>query len=204
MTGEVPLAVRGPALALRYPTDTDAPALLELGSDEEVTRWFSWGPYERLDQPLAYFASLERQRREGTRLEFLVVDAEDRPLGVTGLSEFSPRDRRAVVGTWFGRAHWGTGVNRESKALVLALAFRALGLLRVTAWANPANGRSLAALERLGFVHEGVLRGWHVHRGVPQDVAVLRVMADEWERGPLGAVPVTFEGTAPEAFVGRP
>ena len=204
MTGGVPLAVRGPALTLRYPTDADAPALLELGADEEVTRWFSWGPYTSVDQPLAYIASLERQRREGSRLEFLVVDAEDRPLGVTGLSEFSLRDRRAVVGTWFGRAHWGTGVNRESKALVLALAFRALGLLRVTAWANPANGRSLAALERLGFVREGVLRGWHVHQGVPQDVAVLRVMADEWERGPLGPVPVTVEGAAPEAFVAGP
>jgi ribosomal-protein-alanine N-acetyltransferase len=111
------------------------------------------------------------------------------------------RDRRAVVGTWFGRASWGTGRNRESKALILALAFRALGLIRVTAWANPANGRSLVALERLGFVREGVLRGWHVHRGVPQDVAVLRVMREEWRAGPLARVPVTFEGDPPPQFV---
>jgi ribosomal-protein-alanine N-acetyltransferase len=196
-----PLRVRGPSLALRYATEADAPALLELGSDPEVTRWFSWGPYTSVAEPLAYIASLNRQREEGSRLEFVVVDADDRPLGVTGLSEFSRRDRRAVVGTWFGRAHWGTGRNRESKALVLALAFRGLGLLRVTAWANPRNGRSLAALERLGFVQEGVLRGWHVHRGEPQDVAVLRVMHDEWERGPLAGVPVVIEGEPPPAFV---
>jgi ribosomal-protein-alanine N-acetyltransferase len=198
---ESPFAVRGPTVALRYAREDDAPALLELGSDPEVTRWFSWGPYTRIEQPLTFVASLDRQRAEGVRLEFVVVDGADRPLGVTGLSEFSQRDRRAVVGTWFGRAHWGTGCNRESKALVLALAFRALGLLRVTAWANPANGRSLAALERLGFVCEGVLRGWHVHGGVPQDVAVLRVMREEWERGPLAGVPVAFEGEPPPRFV---
>jgi [ribosomal protein S5]-alanine N-acetyltransferase len=195
------LTVRGPALSLRYATEGDAPALLELGGDPEVTRFFSWGPYTRLEQPLAFVDSLRRQREEGTRLEFVVVDGEDRPVGVTGLSEFSLRDRRAVVGTWFGRAHWGTGKNPESKALVLALAFRELNLGRVTAWANPTNGRSVAALERLGFVHEGVLRGWHVHRGRPQDVAVLRVMREEWERGPLASVPVAIEGHAPPQFV---
>ena len=195
-----PLVVRGPNISLRYARSDDAPALLDLAGDPEVTRWFSWGPYTRVEQPLAFVASLDRQRAEGTRLEFLVVDPDDRPTGVTGLSEFSLRDRRAVVGTWFGRAHWGTGRNRESKALVLALAFRGLGLLRVTAWANPENGRSLAALERIGFVCEGVLRGWHVHGGVPRDVAVLRMMRDEWERGPLAAVPVTLEGEVPARF----
>ena len=48
-------------------------------------------------------------------------------IGVTGLSEFSLRDRRAVVGTWHGREWWGTGANRQSKTLVLALAFRGPG-----------------------------------------------------------------------------
>ncbi len=86
-------------------------------------------------------------------------------IGVTGLSEFSLRDRRAVIGTWHGREWWGSGANRSSKTLVLALAFEGLGLERVTAWCGDDNGRSQKALERLGFVHEGVLRRWHVHQG---------------------------------------
>lgn len=196
-----PLRVQGPALGLRYATPDDAPALLELGSDPEVTRFFSWGPYTRLEQPLAFVASLDSQRASGERLEFVVVDSGDHPIGITGLSEFSMRDRRAVVGTWFGRAHWGTGANRESKALVLALAFGGLGLGRVTAWADPDNGRSVRALERLGFVSEGVLREWHVHEGAPKDVAVLRVLRSEWEAGALARVPVRIEGEAPPIFV---
>ena len=108
-----------------------------------------------------------------------------------------------MIGTWLGRSHWGSGANRESKALVLALAFRSLGLIRVSALASPQNVRSIAALQRLGFVHEGVLRGWHVHGGVPRDVSILRMLHDEWERTPLAEVPAAIEGEAPAAFVSR-
>ena len=105
-----------------------------------------------------------------------------------------------MLGTWLGREFWGSGANRESKALVLALAFRSLGLQRVTALASPQNVRSLAALRRLGFVQEGVLRAWHVHAGVPRDVAVMRMLRDEWERTPLAEVDVAIEGTPPSRF----
>lgn len=198
------MRVNGPNVSLRYATHDDVPALFELGQDPEVTRFFSWGPYTDEAQPRAYVDSLARQREAGERLEFLIVDRRDRPLGVTGLSEFAPRDRRAVIGSWLGREHWGTGVNAESKALVLRLAFERLGLWRVTAWASPGNPRSVRALEKLGFVQEGVLRGWHVHRGEPRDVAVLRFMRDDLEASPLGSVAVGFEGEPPPAFVSPP
>jgi [ribosomal protein S5]-alanine N-acetyltransferase len=195
------LIVRGPSLALRYATEADAPMLLELGSDREVTRFFSWGPYGELAEPLAYIRSLRPRREAGERLEFVIVDSDDRPIGVTGLSEFAPRDRRAIVGTWLGRPHWGTGANTESKAMILSLAFRTLGLLRATALASPENERSIAALERLGFRPEGVLRGWHVHDGVPRDCAILRLTRGDFEAGPLAEVPVEVEGEPPPQFV---
>jgi [ribosomal protein S5]-alanine N-acetyltransferase len=195
------MVVRGPRFSLRYLTAADAPALFELGADPDVTRFFSWGPYRDESEALAFVESLDRQRAAGERLEMAIAGEDGRPIGITGLSDFSRRDRRAVIGTWLGRGHWGSGANRESKALVLALAFTALGLLRVSALASPQNVRSIAALQRLGFVHEGVLRGWHVHGGVPRDVAVLRMLRDEWERTPLADVPVTVEGEPPAAFV---
>ena len=195
------MVVRGPRFSLRYPNAGDAPALFELGRDQDVTRFFSWGPYREESEALAFVESLARQRETGERLELAIVSSDDdRLIGITGLSDFSRRDRRAVIGTWLGRPHWGSGANRESKALLLAMAFRALGLLRVSAMASPQNVRSIAALGRLGFVHEGVLRGWHVHGGVPRDVAVLRMLRDEWERTPLADVPVAIEGEPPSNF----
>jgi ribosomal-protein-alanine N-acetyltransferase len=195
------VVVRGPSLALRYPRPDDAQALFELGSDPEVVRFFSWGPYSEPAEARRWIESIGRQRDAGERLEFVVAGPEDRPLGVTGWSEFSLRDRRATVGTWLGRPSWGTGANRESKALLLALGFRRLGLVRATALASPGNPRSLTALERIGFEREGVLRAWHLHKGELRDVAILRLMREDFEAGPLADVPVEFEGEPPPAFV---
>jgi N-acetyltransferase len=192
--------ITGPTLTLRYATAQDAPRLLELASDPAVTRWFSWGPYRALDEPEAYIAGLEAKREAGELLDFLVVHPEQGPIGVTGLSELSPRNRHATVGTWFGREHWGSGANRESKAMIAALAFRRLGLDRLTAWANTRNGRSQLALERAGFRREGVLRDWHRHGDTLHDVVVFGMTRRAWERSSLAAVNVAIDGTPPGAF----
>jgi ribosomal-protein-alanine N-acetyltransferase len=197
----VNLEVRGPTLTLRYATADDAPALLALGSDPEVTRWFSWGPYVLPAEPLAYIDSLTAKRDAGVLLDFLIVHHEAGPIGVTGLSELSARNRHATVGTWFGREWWGRGVNAESKALIGALAFDRLGMERLTAWANARNGRSQAALERVGYRREGVLRNWHRHGETMHDVVVFRMLREEFARSPLRDIAAEIAGEPPEAFV---
>jgi [ribosomal protein S5]-alanine N-acetyltransferase len=194
------VVLSGPSLSLRYGTRADAAALLELGSDAEVTRFFSWGPYTSLEQPASYIEGLAGERERGERLDFLIVDPDQGPIGVTGLTELSRRDRRAVVGTWLGRAHWGTGANRESKALIAYLGFVLLGLERLGAYADLDNPRSQRALDRLGFVREGVLRRWHRHGDHVHDVVTYSWLKEEWEASPLAATPVEVTGDLPEAF----
>jgi ribosomal-protein-alanine N-acetyltransferase len=198
-----PLVVSGPALTLRYATAADAPRLLELARDPAVTRFFSWGPYASVEQPQAYIAGLPAKRERGELLDFLIVHRDDGPVGVTGLSEVARRDRRATVGTWFGRRWWGSGANVESKALIAALAFERLGMDRLTAWANTRNGRSQTALERVGFRREGVLRAWHRHGDTVHDVVVFGLLRSGWEGSSLREVPVEFQGTPPPAFLLR-
>ena len=195
-----PLVVSGPTLSLRYATEDDAPRLLELASDPAVTRFFSWGPYTSVDQPRAYIASLPAKRERGELLDFLIDHREEGPIGVTGLSELSRRDRRATVGSWFGHPYWGSGANLESKALIAALAFERLGMDRLTAWANTRNGRSQVALERVGFKREGVLRAWHRHGDRVHDVVVFGMVRNGWLRSPLKRVPTQIDGTPPPAF----
>ena len=197
------MVLRGPTVNLRYLVPEDAPALFELARDPEVTQFFSWGPYEDESQPREFIERMERQREAGERLELGIV-RDDRPIGLTGFSDFVRRDRRATVGTWFGREHWGSGANTESKALVLSLGFRHLGLHRITALASPENRRSLRALERIGFWTEGVLRDFHFHGGEPRDVPILRMLRDRFEKTELARVPYEIEGEPPPAFVVTP
>jgi [ribosomal protein S5]-alanine N-acetyltransferase len=194
------IALHGPTLSLRLPEPDDAAALLELAGDAEVTRWFSWGPYTTIEQPLRYLDRLAGQRERGEQIDLLVVHREHGPAGITGLNEFSPRDLRCMVGTWFGRRFWGTGANRESKALVAHLAFAVLGMHRLGSYSNPDNVRSTKALLGVGFRHEGVLRHWHRHGEDYYDVHVFGMLRSDWETGPLAEIPVTVEGAAPPAF----
>jgi ribosomal-protein-alanine N-acetyltransferase len=191
------MVIRGHRLSLRYARADDAAALFELGRDPDVSRFFSWGPYREESEAAAFIDRMCEQRETGERLEFVIADRDDRPVGITGLSEFSMRDRRAVVGTWLGRPWWGSGANAESKGLILHLGFETLGLQRISAYAHPDNARSLRALEGLGFVQEGVLRAWHLHAGERRDVVILRLLSDEWRSSELATVPYMEDGSPP-------
>jgi ribosomal-protein-alanine N-acetyltransferase len=193
-------AVSGPTLSLRLPRLTDAPALFALGSDPEVTRFFSWGPYEREEEAVAYLERLPVQRQSGEHIDF-VICREGSAIGVTGLSEIARRDRRGMVGTWLGRPWWGTGANEESKALIAHVAFRVFGWERLGAYTNVLHGRSQSALQGMGFRREGVLRHWHRHGDQVHDVVVWGMLKGEYERSALALVNVTVAGEPPPRFV---
>ena len=193
----------GPTLTLRFALREDAPALFALASDPAVTRFFSWGPYERLEQAEAYVARLPAERAEGRHLDLLIEHRDHGPIGVTGLGEWSLRDRRAVVGTWLGRAYWGSGANAEAKALVARLGFDVLGLDRIGAYAATGNPRSQRALTKLGWVGEGTLRGFHRHGDAVHDVHVFGLLRADFAATPLAAVPVELAGDPPAAFAAQ-
>jgi ribosomal-protein-alanine N-acetyltransferase len=196
------LQVVGANYLLRLAAPEDAEQLFHLGQDPAVTRFFSWGPYTSADQPLKYIEDLQAKRDNGSLLEFVVVEREtDAIVGVTGLTEFSKRDHRAVVGSWLGHKHWGTGVNVASKSLILGLGFRRLGLERISSYSHVRNGRSKSALERIGFVAEGILHGWHWHNGEPQDVNIHCLLREIYERSEIGSDEIEITGTVPPAFL---
>jgi ribosomal-protein-alanine N-acetyltransferase len=144
------------------------------------------------------------RRARGEQLDLLMVHHEEGPVGVTGLSELSRRDRRAVVGTWFGRRWWGTGLNLEAKALVAHLAFAGCGLERLGAYADVRHERSQGALEKVGFRREGILRGFHRHGDAQKDVALFSLLRDDWRTSPLIDVPTELHGDIPPQFLVHP
>jgi [ribosomal protein S5]-alanine N-acetyltransferase len=193
------LAAHGPTLSLRFPATGDATALFALASDPEVGRPFSWR-WESPDEAARWIAGRPRARERGLWLEFTVDHREHGPVGITGLTEPSTRDRRAVTGSWLGRPYWGTGINTEAKALLARIAFDACRLERLGSYAGVGNPRSRRALEKLGFRHEGTLRAYHRHHGAGRDVDVLSLLRAEWAAGPLAAVPCTLEGAPSPAW----
>lgn len=190
------MLLTGPTLALRPPGDADVEALFSLGQDPEVTRWFSWGPYTSVEQPRAWVAAQAGRRERGEALALAMVHREAGLVGITELADWSVRDRRAVVGTWFAQRWWGTGLNAEAKRLVCLLGFAHCGLERLGAYADVGNHRSHAALAKAGFRREGVLRAFHRHDERQKDVAIFSLLREDWTT----PIPATLDGELPAPF----
>jgi RimJ/RimL family protein N-acetyltransferase len=80
-------------------------------------------------------------------------------IGSSRYYDWVPAERSVVVGyTFLTRAYWGSGANREMKALMLAHAFERVDT--VFFHVGPENLRSQRALERIGarFDHETEVR----------------------------------------------
>ena len=194
------LSISGPTLTLRFATAADAEPLFAIGSDIETTKYLSWGPYTEVVQAERFIAGMQDQVDRGEELGFLVTRG-DEVLGVTAFTEPRPRDRSVIIGTWLHRDHWGTGVNTESKALMAALAFRAMGVERLGVYAAVTNERSRGALSKVGFTEEGVLRHFHLHGDKWYDLMVGSILREEYPSGPLADVPSEIAGDVPANWV---
>jgi ribosomal-protein-alanine N-acetyltransferase len=190
-------SLQGKRVVLRPPRPSDAPAFLaHAAKSRPLHRGLVHPPLTRA----AYALYLERYRaaRDAPRnLAFLVVRTDDNALaGVVNLSEIVRGAFQSAYVGYYGFAGMaGKGYMTEGLALVLDFAFRREGLHRIEANVQPGNARSLALVERIGFVREGYSRRYVKVGGRWRDHVRLALLADDWARRrrtlwkELGALP---------------
>jgi N-acetyltransferase len=95
-----------------------------------------------------------------------------------------PRSFNRVVEigwTWFNPSAWKTGVNVETKLLMLTRAFETLGCVRVELKTDARNERSRGAMAALPAQFEGIMRKHQITPDVGQrDSAYFSVIDEEW------------------------
>ena len=170
--------VRLEPLALRHVDDLERVAL-----DPDLWRWVPNQVATR-DELEAYVAEALDEQARGVSLPFAVIEKQGgRAIGSTRYGAISRADRRLEIGwTWYGRAWHRTGVNTESKLLLLRHAFETLGAIRVELKTDMLNERSRAAILRLGAREEGIFRN---HRIIPgtgriRDTVYFSIIDREW------------------------
>jgi RimJ/RimL family protein N-acetyltransferase len=143
----------------------------------------SFGPQfgeERMRQHVRWL--LERQA-QGSDLPFTVIAQETgRAVGVTRYLDIERRHRTLEIGgTWYAVAYQRTGVNTESKWMLLRHAFEVFGCARVQFKTDLRNERSQRALERIGATREGILRNHFVMPdGYRRSSVLYSIIAEEW------------------------
>ena len=111
----------------------------------------------------------------------------DRLVGMSCFIGIDPERGVLEIGnTYYIPAMRGTGFNRRVKDLMLKRAF-GCGFRRVEFRVDARNGRSQAALAKLGAVREGVLRADRITwTGHVRDTVLFSILASEWPRRFVG------------------
>jgi RimJ/RimL family protein N-acetyltransferase len=153
-----------------------------IATDAEMFRWIGVDISERaaLEQ---WLRTALANAQTGIEVPFTVRSASTGEIaGTTRFLGLQLDHLVAEIGwTWYSRAVWGSGVNAETKLLLLRHAFETVGLRRVEFKTDTRNQRSRGALTKLGAQYEGTFRK---HRVLPggeiRDSAYYSVIDDEW------------------------
>ena len=182
MPGPEPVTLTGELVTLEplQPAHTDE--LAAAASDGRL--WELW--YTSVPTAEGMAADVEARlarQAAGEMLPFVVRrNVDGAVVGATTYLNLDLAVPRLEVGaTWTAASAQRTGVNAESKLLLLTHAFEVLGCLAVEFRTHWHNQQSRTAIARLGAKQDGVLRN---HRRLPdgslRDTVVFSITDTEW------------------------
>jgi RimJ/RimL family protein N-acetyltransferase len=182
--GEVELATRleGELVVLEPLEAAHAEDLWRAAQAPEIWRWLTHlgDSRERFDEWMALSLTAAAEGREGV---FAIRERRSGELvGSSRYLNVRPADRVVEIGwSWLNPSVWRSGLNVETKLLMLGYAFERLDCVRVELKTDARNERSRAAMAALPAQFEGILRK---HMTVPdvgvRDSAYYSVIDDEW------------------------
>ncbi len=131
----------------------------------------------------AYINTALKMRDAGDRFAFAVLDANTGDvLGSSSYHDILPAVKRVEIGyTWYASRCQRTHVNSTCKLLLMTHAFETLAC-NVVGWrTDNLNFASQQAIERMGALKDGVIRGHALRRdGTIRDTVMYSMRSGEW------------------------
>ena len=184
MTGFVePVTLAGDHWVTLEPlTREHIPEIDAAAADGELGRlWFTFAP--KAGGAADWVEARLAVQHPDTGLTFVVRSRQDGVLlGSSSYLHVDGPNRRLEIGnTWYSAASRRTGVNSETKLLMLGHAFDGLGCVAVEFRTHFFNATSRAGIERLGAKLDGVLRSHQLQPdGSRRDTVVYSILDIEW------------------------
>jgi ribosomal-protein-serine acetyltransferase len=174
--------VLGDDARLRLLDEADAGPLYALidTNRAHLRQWLPWVDHEQsVDTTRAFLRSAAQQFADQRGGQYGIWQ-QDQLAGVVGQHAIDGANRSGAIGYWLGAVFQGRGLMTRACRALISHAFGDQGLHRVEIRVAPANRRSRAIPERIGFQQEGVLRDaeWLYDHYV--DLVVYGMLADEW------------------------
>jgi N-acetyltransferase len=157
------------------------PEITAAAADGELGRlWFTHAPKAGNAEQWVDMRLAAQNPDEG--LTFVVRSLDGAVIGSSSYLNVDAPNRRLEIGnTWYVASARRSGVNSETKLLMLGHAFDRLGCVAVEFRTHFFNSTSRAAIERLGAKLDGILRSHQVlPDGSRRDTVVYSILDIEW------------------------
>ena len=177
-TGTVSLET--PRLVLRPLVPADALAMYDnWGSDEEVTRFLDWPPYEDADGCREYIESLDYT---DVALYFWGIEFKEigEVIGTIAAQNLKAPVQSVELSYVIGRHWWGKGIVPEAVSIVEKHLFENVGVKVIRAFHDVANPGSGKVMIKNGMKKEGLLRRAGVNNLGVCDMEVYSILEEEW------------------------
>jgi len=169
-------------LLLRPFRTADIPAIVHFLSDPVIAETTLNVPYPYDEEKArSWLASQQQERDAGTGYTFAIVRKKDAQ--VMGAIDIRPlaRHKKAEIGYWIGKPHWGQSYATEAARAIIRYGFETLGLNRIYAThfiENPASGR---VMQKAGMTYEGTLRQDVLKGEHFRDHVVYGILREAWK-----------------------
>lgn len=159
-----------------------AEQLWAIACDETIWQW-TLQSVGSLKEMIEYCAEALYEYSQGSAIPFIIKEKSTGVIiGSTRFGSIDMENKHMEIGwTWIGTQWQKTSVNTETKYLMVSHAFEVLGINRISIITDRRNTRSQKAIERLGFVKEGIIRNHLItHNGFVRDSIGYSMIRDEW------------------------
>lgn len=130
--------------------ETDLIQLYKIGENELIWNWYKLGGINSVDQIMKYVINL---KKENKAIDFVLTDTiSNQIIGFTALQRIDWLNKIAEIGsTFLNPDFWSKGYNKDSKLILIDIAFNELGLNKLKYTCNVLNKQSYHSALHLGF-----------------------------------------------------
>lgn len=149
-------------------------------SNPEITKYYDvhYPTLEATQEQMDWYADL---KKNGTGVWFGIFDKQSNEFcGAGGFNDLDQKHKRAEIGMWLLKEHWGKGIMKEAMPALFNYAFTELDLHRIEGYVVSENIKCKKGLEKINFIYEGTMRDYEIKNGERISIDIYSILKSEW------------------------
>ncbi|SCA63586.1 hypothetical protein SCG7086_AW_00230 [Chlamydiales bacterium SCGC AG-110-P3] len=149
---------------------------LEWATDDEVTKHLLWNSYSSPSEAKTFLETVVAQHPW-----FKAICVDKKIIGSITLDRGTGcKSCKAELGYVVAKKYWSRGYGTAAVKEALRTGFKELDVERIEALVDPDNIASQKILEKCGFVREGCLASYILHKGMLRDRIIFGITRDHY------------------------